>query len=205
MSCFFSVIRATAFLLCLPCFYLLCFGSIKISDGFAAQATQNLAAKSIKTNADEKAGIKTAIKTKEEIKEEIKEGLVQEDLAKEALENLELKWELAKKIHSFRSSREQVNEAITEIASQLSPEYQQEFISSMQSILNYRAIEHISTQTMAEIFSLKELQAMLEYYSKPEARSASDKYDHYYQRLGPEITKMLDMALMRMKAEGKIP
>ena len=52
---------------------------------------------------------------------------------------------------------------------------------------------------MAEIYTLPELEAMVEYYSKPEAKSAAEKQEAYQDKVGPEITKMLDKALMEMR------
>lgn len=110
--------------------------------------------------------------------------------------------ELAKKMHEIRPTREQVNAAIDQVAI-MQPEKEREaFKSAMREILNYQAIEKISVDAMAETFTQEELDAMVEYYSKPVAKSASDKEGIYRAKVYPEIIRMLDAAMMRVKTGG---
>ncbi len=119
--------------------------------------------------------------------------------------SLEHRLELAEKMHSFRSSREQVDSAINTVAARLQPDEQEVFTAAMRNILNYKALEKISVDAMAETFTEKELEAMVEYYSKPEARSISDKYPEYQSKVSPEIVKMIDKAMMRVRTGGTAP
>lgn len=113
--------------------------------------------------------------------------------------------ELAKKMHELRPVSEQVNTAIDQYA-QTQPENQREaFKTAMHSVLNTKALEKISVDAYADTFTLPELEAMVEYYSKPEARSASDKFDDYAKIVYPEIVQMLDRAAMRVKTGGEGP
>jgi hypothetical protein len=68
--------------------------------------------------------------------------------------------------------------------------------------LNYEALEKISIDAMAETYTVAELEAMNEYYSKPEAKSAQPKYSNYANKVFPEITRMLDEAVMRVRTGG---
>lgn len=118
--------------------------------------------------------------------------------------DLDKRIELSKKWHSLMpmSVREQINIAIDEVANQ-QPENQREvFRANMRNILNYQAIEKISIDAMAEIYTAAELDALVEYYSKPEAKSANDKYPAYAARIYPEITRMLDQAMMKARTGG---
>jgi hypothetical protein len=118
--------------------------------------------------------------------------------------DLDKRIELSKKWHGLMpvSVRDQVNLAIEEAAA-AQPENQKEiFRANMRNILNYQAIEKISIDAMAEIYTAAELEALIDYYSKPEAKSASSKYQQYAGKVYPEITRMLDQAMMRARTGG---
>lgn len=109
------------------------------------------------------------------------------------------KLELAEQMHEFRPVREQVESAINRFAQTQAPEQREAFKTAMRNVINVNALEKISVEAYADTFTLAELEAMVEYYAKPEARSASDKYADYSAIVYPEIVKMMDRALMRMK------
>jgi hypothetical protein len=113
--------------------------------------------------------------------------------------SLEKRLELATKMHEFRPAREQVDNAINAVSERLPEADRENFKAAMQGALNYKAIEKISIDAMAETFTEEELTAMVEYYSKPEARSVTDKYPEYQQKVGPEIIQMIDKAMMRVR------
>lgn len=110
--------------------------------------------------------------------------------------------ELAKQMHELRPVREQVNGAIDQYASRLAQDQQESFKTAMRSVLNAKALEKISTDAYAEVFTQEELASMVAYYSKPEAQSASEKLGQYAGIVYPQIVKMLDKAAMRVKAGG---
>ncbi len=111
---------------------------------------------------------------------------------------------LSKQWHGLMpmSVREQINIAIDEAANQQPENEREVFRANMRNILNYQAIEKISVDAMAEIYTAAELQALVDYYSKPEAKSANTKYQAYAARIYPEITRMLDQAMMRARTGG---
>jgi hypothetical protein len=106
---------------------------------------------------------------------------------------------LAKKMHDIRPTRDQVYIAIDQVASGQPENEREPFRQAMRNILNYKAIEKISIDAMAETYTPAELTAMVDYYSKPEAKSASDKDQAYAAKVYPEIVRMLDQAMMRVK------
>lgn len=109
------------------------------------------------------------------------------------------KVELAKKMHAIRPTREQVDAAVDRAAMSI-PQFQRAaFIASMRSVLNYNAIERISIDSMVETYTLKELEAMVAYYSTPEAISASKKVGRWAQAVQPEIIHMIDKAMLRVR------
>lgn len=107
--------------------------------------------------------------------------------------------ELAKRMHEIRPAAMQIDNAISQVAQRLPAKDQDTFKLSMKQVLDYKAIEAQSVEAMAEIFTVSELQAMVDYYSRPEAESAAKKYKEYQQRVQPEIIKMLDRAMMQVR------
>lgn len=117
----------------------------------------------------------------------------------------EKRLELARQMHEFRSTRDQVYSAIDQVA-ESQPEAEREaFRTAMRQALNYKAIEKISLDAMTEIYTVEELQAMIDYYSKPEAASARAKDKDYAAIVYPEIIRMLDKTMMQVKTGGTGP
>ena len=106
---------------------------------------------------------------------------------------------LAENMHKIRPTREQVDAAVRQAAMNL-PEYERKkFIATMKTMLNYNAIERISIDAMVEVYSLKELESMVEYFTKSEARTASKKIVNWAEKVQPEIIHMIDRAMMRVR------
>ncbi len=106
---------------------------------------------------------------------------------------------LAKQLHELRPTRQQVYDAIDRVAQNQPAAERESFVTAMRNILNYRAIENISINAMAEVYTAQELESMLEYYQKPEARSAAEKEQSYADKVYPELIRMLDQAMMRLR------
>jgi hypothetical protein len=110
--------------------------------------------------------------------------------------------ELARRMHDIRPTETQVNAAIDQAAAQQPEESREAFRTAMRKVLNYKAIEQTSIDAMAKVYTTEELKAMVEYYSKPEARSAGEKEQEYAKIVYPEIIRLLDQAVMRVKTGG---
>ncbi len=109
------------------------------------------------------------------------------------------KLELAKQMHKIRPTREQIDAAVMRAASLL-PQYdRRNFMNAMKTMLNYNAIERISIDSMVETYTVKELESMVAYYSLPEARTASMKVVFWGNKVQPEIARMIDRAMMRIR------
>ena len=114
-------------------------------------------------------------------------------------EQLKRKIQLAEEMHRINPVKDQVDSAVGTVAMRLPETERQVFLNAMYSTLNYRAIERISVDAMVEVYSLKELEAMVEYYSKPEARTAGEKSAQYAAVVQPEIIRMIDKAMIRTR------
>lgn len=131
-------------------------------------------------------------------------GDIQKSIGEAKAENadkavLDKKVALAKEMHKVRSTRSQVDAAVQR-ASMMLPEVERApFINVMGTMLNYNAIERISVDTMVDTYTLKELESMVEYYSKPEAKSANLKMATWAKQVQPEIARMIDRAIMKIK------
>lgn len=114
-------------------------------------------------------------------------------------EDFERRHEIATEMHKLRPAKDQVDAAIETVSRKLPQAQRETFKMSMRNALNYNAIEKVSINAMAETFTLAELEAMLEYNKKPEAISANQKFDDYQKKVGPEIVRMIDKAMMRVR------
>ncbi|HOO81198.1 MAG TPA: DUF2059 domain-containing protein [Alphaproteobacteria bacterium] len=116
---------------------------------------------------------------------------------------------LAEKMLEIRPAKQQLETAINaylERAMAGASENDKEVVrSALLKIMNPKALEKITVDSYAEIFTLKELEAMVAYYNQPEARSASDKQEQLNARIAPEIVRMLDQALVRFRTETQSP
>ncbi|MEZ5813631.1 MAG: DUF2059 domain-containing protein [Alphaproteobacteria bacterium] len=117
--------------------------------------------------------------------------------------------ELAEKMLEIRPAKVQLESAVDSyIGNYLftHPEKEQQlFRTAVLNVMNPKALEKLSIDAYAETFTLKELESMVEYYSKPEAQSAREKQAEFNRKVAPEIVKMLDQALMKARTESKIP
>ena len=107
--------------------------------------------------------------------------------------------ELAEKMHELNPVRSQVYGAIDQFALRRPAEEREAFKSSMRNVFNIKALEKISVDAYAATFTVEELRAMVEYYSKPEAKSAGEKLANYNALVYPELMRMLDRAAMRIR------
>lgn len=132
------------------------------------------------------------------------ESDVEKSLAAAKAENddkdvLAKKIELARQMHHIRPTRTQVDSAVMSAAMTLPTSERQNFIITMKSMLNYNAIERISIDAMVDTYTLVELELMVEYFSKPEAVSASAKVQNWARKVNPDIVRMIDEAIMRIR------
>lgn len=115
---------------------------------------------------------------------------------------LEERLALAKELHVYISTADRINQAIESVSLQLPMDRQDGFRTAMRNVLNYRVIEKISVDTMAELFTVDELNYLLEYHRSPHSAKVEEKFKTYEERVGPEIMRMLDKAMMRVRTGG---
>ncbi|MBL4803596.1 MAG: DUF2059 domain-containing protein [Alphaproteobacteria bacterium] len=114
---------------------------------------------------------------------------------------------LAERMLEIRPAEKQIDRAIdTYVKNYMfnaAEEDKEVFRTAMKRLMNPKALEKVAVDAYAETFTLEELEAMVDYYSKPEAQSASDKQRQLNSRIGPEIANMMDRALIRLRTDPK--
>lgn len=112
---------------------------------------------------------------------------------------------LAEKMVTIRPVRSQVERAVDAyiaVALRGRSESERElFRVRMLGAINADALEKITVDAYADTFTKEELAAMVEYYAKPEARSAAEKEAGLSEKISPEIIRMLDQAVMKARTQ----
>lgn len=109
------------------------------------------------------------------------------------------RYALAKKMNELNPAADQINAAIEQVSINVPARERPAFTLALRKILDFNALEEESIKAMATVFTENELKAMVEYYSKPEAKSISAKMMDYQKLVAPKITRMLDEAMMKVR------
>lgn len=138
-------------------------------------------------------------------KEPVKEPVAAIIPGTEKLSVAELKerTEWATEFHKVRNLRATINRALEAVGSDLNEEQRLRYLSDIQKIFKYDQVEKASIDAMARIFTADELRVMVDYYKKPEAKTASNKMPFYEQKLTEEMKKALDDAFVQIKYPKK--
>lgn len=107
--------------------------------------------------------------------------------------------ELAKEMHQISPSADQVNLAIDAIAERMPAHQRDGFRTALRRVINYRVIEKASIDAMVETFNVEELETLVEYNRRPIVKEIQKKQIAYEEKLRPEIIRMLDKAMMRVR------
>ena len=116
---------------------------------------------------------------------------------------------LAKQMLELNPAQEQLESAVNSYIQNYmfasSDSDRQIYRSALLNLMNPRALEKAATDAYAETYTQAELKAMIEYYSKPEAKSAQAKKKQFDAQVSPHIVEMLDKALMRLRTASQRP
>lgn len=111
-------------------------------------------------------------------------------------ENYQTRLDLSKQMHEIWPTRPKVESAIDSIGEQVPQAERAKFKAAMRRAVKFKALEEKSIETMAEIFTVKELEAMIKFYGSKEGRSVAFKTGDYEASLQPLLIKMIDKALL---------
>ena len=121
------------------------------------------------------------------------------DLGAEHEEQEDKRLELSRRMHEIWPVRPKVEAALDAVAEQMPYTERVRFKSALRQTIKFDALEQTSIDAMAEIFTVKELEAMIAFYGSKEGRSVSYKTGDYENALAPILTKMIDKALLDTK------
>ena len=134
--------------------------------------------------------------------------LAEQGVAEEALkepvkalqeDDYEERLNLSRKMHEIWPVRPKVETALDIFAEQIEPQERAAFKAAMRKAIKFKALEEASVDAMADIFSIKELEAMIAFYGSKEGRSVSHKTGDYEKALEPVLVEMIDKALLNVK------
>lgn len=111
-------------------------------------------------------------------------------------ETLEKRLELSKQMHVIWPVRPKVEAAIDVVGEQAPQAERARFKAAMRRAMDFEALETKSIETMADIFSVAEIEAMIAFYGSKEGRSVSFKTGDYEAALQPLLLQMVDKALL---------
>ncbi len=111
-------------------------------------------------------------------------------------ETLQQRIALSKKMHDIWPVRPKIESAIDVVGEQAPATERARFKAAMRKAMDFNALETKSIETMADIFTVAEIEAMIEFYGSKEGRSVSFKTGDYEAALQPLLLQMIDKALL---------
>lgn len=114
-------------------------------------------------------------------------------------DNYEQRLTLARQMHEIWPIRVKVESALERLAQQIEGPQRLRFKAAMRQAIKFEALEQASVDAMTDIYSAKELEAMIAFYGSKEGRSASYKTSDYESALEPLLVKMIDKAILETK------
>lgn len=97
-----------------------------------------------------------------------------------------------------------VSDAIREQAVNMSDKRKLIFVTAMEKMIDREVLKQKSIPVIIDTFTVDELQLLIKFYSQSDIRKALAKEQTYARKIGPDVTQMLDKALLRMKTENAI-
>ena len=120
-----------------------------------------------------------------------------------AQDDAALKTELVNRMHEIRPAKAQVMEAVNEVSRNLPPLERDKFLKMVDRGLDVEKLDKLSRDTMMDLFTVAELQKMVDYFGSPEAKSIGEKLPKYQAKIQPELFKMMDAAMMEQRTGDK--
>ncbi len=109
---------------------------------------------------------------------------------------------LSKDLHDIRHIRDRINETITSASAMVPEGDRADFEQYVQSHVDYDALEEKSIHYAAEVYTVPELKAMIAYFGSPDGQSAEAKGEIFAEKIGKDVTKEIDAAILAAKYDG---
>lgn len=110
--------------------------------------------------------------------------------------------ELAKRMNSIRPARMQVEEAVAQVTANLPAAEADKVKQMVEKHFDFERLQEMSIKSMAETFTVPELEKMVSYFESDEAKAIEKKLPAYQAKVNPEIVRMLDAAIINERTGG---
>ncbi len=115
------------------------------------------------------------------------------------VDDYEQRLTLAREMHEIWPTRPKIESVLDNVVQRAPAQERLRIKAALRKAIKFDALDEASIDSMAEIFTIKELQAMISFYGSKEGRSVSFKTDDYEKSLQPILSKMMDKALLDIK------
>lgn len=107
--------------------------------------------------------------------------------------------ELATELNKVMSPRENIEMAVGKVSESLPETQRRDFVEDTIASFDFERLNEKAIKSMAEVFSQKELEKMLDYFGSEEAKSIATKMPVYQELIAPELSAMVNTAIMRLR------
>lgn len=106
--------------------------------------------------------------------------------------------------HKIRSFKRYVDQAVDNLVKTAPEAKRAEIAGKLKAAIDYEKMERASILATAEIFTVSEIQAMIDYYGSETGKAIESKMPAYTLKIAPDMRRIMDAALMDLRL-GKTP
>ena len=117
--------------------------------------------------------------------------------------NLAAKMELAQEYSKLVPVEAEVETSIEQLALQVPVAQRVLFKSILKENIKADRLKLVSEMALVELFTVKELKAMNEFYGTPEGKAIKDKMPEYQERLQPILQGMIQDSIQSLERQMK--
>lgn len=119
-------------------------------------------------------------------------------------DNREVRLKAANRYLNVAPMSKMVNDSIHEMSQRLPPDKKDEFIKLMDMTMRVDSLEKIAIESMVNIFTAKELNALADFYGSEVGKSVISKFGVYMAEVMPAMQQEFQRALKELQEEGKL-
>ncbi|HOO50043.1 MAG TPA: hypothetical protein PLK94_02010 [Alphaproteobacteria bacterium] len=128
-----------------------------------------------------------------------------ETVQQEEKDTMEERLALSRELHDIRRIKNRIIDDIDKVSEAVPPLEREDFKIYIETNMDFDDLEQKSIRYAAEIYTIKELKAMISYFGSDAGRSAEAKGEDYSRKLGRDVQKQIDEALMAAKFDKVSP
>ena len=120
-----------------------------------------------------------------------------------AADSPELRLTAANRYLSVVPMSKMLDDAFTELAKQVPAEKRPQFLGHMKASVHADALERISRESMVQVFTADELNALADFYGSANGASAMKKFGAYMGIIMPAVQQEVMQAMQKLEAPKK--